>query len=97
VPIKGGGDNFDARQYPALFNIARSQKFNVGRGTGRKAACQPQGIRFWRCRYADIHSVILLPQSKPDDEQKRRDNADEHPCVAGPLKAVHFGLAFSPS
>jgi hypothetical protein len=44
-----------------------------------------------------MHSVILLQQSKPDDEQKRRDDADEHPCVAGPLEAVHFGFAFSPS
>ena len=26
-----------------------------------------------------IGSVILSPQSKPDDEQKRRDDTDEHP------------------
>jgi hypothetical protein len=41
-----------------------------------------------------IHSVILLPQSKPDHKEKRRDDTDEHPRVAGPLKAFHFDFAF---
>jgi hypothetical protein len=42
-----------------------------------------------------VHSVIPLPQSNPEGEQKRRDDTDEHPRVAGPV-GLHFGFAFQP-
>ena len=40
-----------------------------------------------------VRLVILQPQSEPEGEQKRRDDADEHSPVAGPVEALHFVFA----
>jgi hypothetical protein len=40
-------------------------------------------------------SVILPAQSQPKSEQKRRNDADEHPRIAGPAEALH-AFAFLP-
>ena len=40
-----------------------------------------------------IRLVILHPQSEPEGEQKRHDDADEHSGVAGPVEALHFVFA----
>ena len=34
--------------------------------------------------------VILQQQGKPDGEQKRRDDANEHSRIAGSAEALHF-------
>ena len=41
-------------------------------------------------------SIILELQKEPEGEDERRDDPEEHPRVAGPIEAFHFGLLFSP-